>query len=620
MNPKFLNYYNEELQFIREFGNEFAQAYPKIARRLSLDGLECADPYVERLLEGFSFLSARVRMKLDAEFPRFTQQLLRMAYPSYECPTPSMAIVALEPDMSEGGLAEGYTIPSGSRMRGSIREGQQTACDYRTCQDVTLWPIQVTAAEYATHARDLGLFELKGKDSISAGLTLTLQLPDGMKFSELPIKQLPFYIVGHDDKPRSIYKEVLAHKVGVVVKGDDGRTQAVGQSAVESYGLDDDQAILPYGNRTFHGYRLLHEYFAFPQRFLFFELRELDTLFSGCHGSKVQLHILLDNSRPDLLGAVTAGDFRLYCAPVVNLFEKTLDRIQLDTRDHEYHVVPDRSRPIDFEVYECTEIIGMGTRADDRQEFQPLYAFGNRSYGKDSPGFYTLRRESRRLSSKIRRDGHRSNYLGTEVFLSLVDPHEAPYNNEMRQLSIKALCTNRDLPHFLPTGTAGSDFSLQMGAPVKSIRCVAGPTMPKAPIPVGESAWRLITHLSLNYVSLEGKTEGGVPAICDLLKLYADIADPGTVQQIDGIRDVTAKPVFRRIPVEGLPGYGRGYEITLEVDEHYFQGWSAMALGTVLERFFAKYVSINSFTQTVMRTQAGKEIRWPVRAGARLSL
>ncbi len=148
MDPKILRYYNRELQHVREMGAEFAREYPKIAGRLGLEGIECADPYVERLLEGFAYLSARVQLKVDAEFPAFTQHLLQIVYPHYLAPTPSMAVVQFQPDLNEAGLAQGYSIARGTMLRSTVGQDDRTPCEYRTAHETHLWPLEIKEAKY----------------------------------------------------------------------------------------------------------------------------------------------------------------------------------------------------------------------------------------------------------------------------------------------------------------------------------------------------------------------------------------------------------------------------------------------------------------------------------------
>jgi type VI secretion system protein ImpG len=621
MDPRLLSYYNRELQYIRETGQEFAKEFPKIAGRLGIESLECTDPYVERLLESFAFLTARVQLKIDAEFPRFTQHLLHMVYPHYLCPTPSMTVVELQPSLSEGGLADGFKVPRGSALKSLVGRGEQTACEYRTAQEVTLWPLEITGAEYTSFLGDLGTLNIPVK--AKAALRLRLHASAGLNFSQIALDELPLYMRGGDEVAMRIHELLLAHAVALVVRPAGQQAGDLVQGdPVKPIGFEDDHALLPYGPRSFQGYRLLQEYFAFPSRFLFANLTGLRTAVRRTTTPDLEIVIVLDAQDARLEKAVGPAQFALYCTPAVNLFSKRTDRIHLSESENEYHVVPDRTRPMDFEVYSVTEVTGYGTGSDEKQEFFPFYALRDRASVEDMSSYYTVSREPRMLSTKQRSQGARSSYVGSEIFLSLVDSTEAPVRPQLKQLAIETLCTNRDLTLHIPVGQRSSDFVLDAGAPVEAVRCVAGPTPPKPSHAHGDPSWRLINHLSLNYLSLTDDTNGGgASALRELLTLYGDTSDPIIRRQIDGVRSVSSQSVTRRLPIAGPAAFGRGLEVMLTLDETAFEGMGGFLLGAVLERFFAKYTSINSFTETVLRSIQRKEIvRWPARLGLRPTL
>lgn len=623
MDPVLLRHYERELQHLREMGGEFAQEFPKIAGRLGLEGFECADPYVERLLEGFAFMAARVQLKLEAEFPRFTQNLFELVYPHYLAPTPSMAVVQLQPDLSAGSLASGFSVPRGSSLRSLPGRGDQGVCDYRTAHDTTLWPIELVQARYFRYGGEFGDAKLAGIEKVRAGIRLRLRSSAGLKFAQLPLDVLRLHLRGSDALPMQLYELLLAHAVGVVAHPGAGPAAGVhalpAAASVRRVGFGDNEALLPFGPQSFQGYRLLQEYFAFPQRYLFVDLAGLGAAVRGCKGNELDVVILLDRSDPALERVVDAGNFALFCTPAVNLFPHRADRIHLSNERAEHLVVPDRTRPLDFEVYRVTRVTGFGTGPDSEREFLPFYAA--RDLGMPSPdaAYFQVRRARRVLAERERRQGARTSYVGSETFLSLVDAHEAPAQTGLRQLAIQTLCTNRDLPLTMPLGVSSTDFTLDSGAPVAAIRCVAGPSRPQPPHPEGEAAWRLVSQLSLNYLSLvdadPAQAGGGAQALRDLLRLYA-WSDAALLRQIEGVRSVAAQPVTRRLPTPGPVTFGRGQQIAVTLDESAFEGSGAFLFGAVLEQFFARYASINSFTETLVRSQTRGEImRWPARVG-----
>jgi type VI secretion system protein ImpG len=639
MDPRLLQYYNIELQHLREMGAEFAEQFPKIAARLGMNGLEVTDPYVERLIEGVGFLAARVHLKLDAEFPRFTQALLETVYPHYLAPTPSMVVAQCTADSDEPGLATGVTVPRGSTMHGVMGGDDATACEFRTAQDVSLWPVEIVSASYFSYAPDLPLNALPVAQRIKGGVRITLRTTAGLKFSQTSLDRLSLYLTGRSDVANGLYELCLANGLGVLVlpgKGGSRWHEFLPARSIQPLGFSDEEAVLPVTLRSFQGYRLLQEYFAFPQRFRFLELSGLQRAISRIDGSGLELVVLLGRGDPNLESVVDATNLALFCTPAVNLFPKRADRIHVTDSTYEYHVVPDRTRALDFEVYEVTGVVGHGVGAASEQEFRPFYAAYSLDDAHEHSAYFTTRREPRLVSAEQKRRGVRSSYIGSEVFLGLVDSTQAPFSGDLRQLSIQTLCTNRDLVLHMPVGIGKSDFSLDVAAPVTGIRVIAGPSRPFGPFADGNVSWRAISHLSLNYLSLVNTTQQeGAAALRDLLELYAVSGDVSARKQVEGIRSVRVSPVVRRLPPATREtgaaaggramgprlAFGRGLEITVEVDDLAFEGGSAFLLGSVLAQFFSRYVSINSFTETVLRSLSRGEIhRWGPQWGARPTL
>lgn len=621
MDPRLLKYYNRELQHLREMGGEFAAEYPKIAGRLSLDGFECADPYVERLLEGFSFLAARVQLKIDAEFPGFTRHLFEAVYPHYLCPTPSMAVVRLQPDLTEGSLADGFLVPRGSVLQSVTGKGDQTACEYRTAHDLKLWPIEISEAEYFTYPAAASSLEIPDLPGVKAGIRLRLRATAGLTFNKISLDALLLFLRGSGELPMHLYEQMQGNAAAIVVRPARRPApwrEVLDKSRIARVGFEDEQSLLPYGFRSFQGYRILHEYFACPQRFMFVEIGGLAEALGRCTDGEIDILVLFDRTNPVLENAVDATHFSLHCTPAINLFPKRADRIHLSEQE-ENHVVPDRTRPMDFEVYEVTEVVGYGTSTEERQDFLPFYASSEHAVRSPHLAYFTVQRVPRVPSSRQRAQGSRTSYIGSEVFVSLVDGNEAPYSSNLRQLAVSTLCTNRDLPMLMPVGSGATDFTLEASGPVQSVRCLAGPTKPVASHAYGETAWRLISHLSLNYLTLLDSDERqGAAALRDLLSLYGEIGEPPVRKQIEGVRSVAGKPVVRRLPTPGPISFGRGMEVDVTMDEASFEGTGVFLLGAVLEQFFAKYVSINSFTETVIQTvDRGEIVRWPARPGRR---
>ena len=621
MDPRFLDYYNRELAYVREQGSEFAEQFPKVASRLGMRGIEVADPYVERLLEGFAFMSARIQLKMDAEFPRFSQRLLDLVYPGYLAPTPAMGIAQFEPSRAEGGSADGYLLPRHSRLRGRLSAHEQTACEFRTAHDVTLWPIRLTEARLTAAPPDLPIAGYRWGAPVRGALRLVFETTAQAEVAALKLDSLPLFISGTPDVASRLQELIHTQCLGLLVHGGGLPVNALvpyQADALACEGFATGQAMLPLDSRAFDGYRLLHEYFAFPERFRFFSINGLQRALPKIAGKRFEVIVLLKAGSIALESVVDASNFLLHCAPVVNLFPRTSDRIPIGVNRFEYHAVVDRGRPLDFEVHSIQRVTGHHGDSDREIVFQPFYAAADTDR-RGSGAYFSVRREPRQLSEKSRRHGPRTAYIGSECFLSLVDASEAPYSAELRQVTVDALCTNRDLSLLTPTGDAGSDLTLQASAPVESIRFVVQPTRPTQALAEREVTWRLISHLNLNYLTLtDVSPEQGASALRDLLSLYARLGAAGAEAQIGAIQTLSVTEVNRRVLRRGPIVFGRGVQLDLLVDEIPLAGTSPWLLGAVLEQYFVRHVGLNSFTEFILgSTQRGRIASWNPRIGRR---
>lgn len=620
MDPNILRYYERELQHVRAMGGEFAREHPKIAGRLGLDGIECADPYVERLLEGFAYLSARVQLKVDAEFPTFTQSLLQMVYPHYLAPTPSMAVVQFQPDLNEAGLAQGFKIPRGTMLRSIIGKDDRTPCEYRTANDTELWPLEVKECKYFPSAAALAAIGVNELQGVRAGLRLVMRATAGVPLSSLNMDRLTIHLSGADELPGKLYESIFGSSTGFIVRGSQSHERAIRceRASIQRAGFEDSEALIPYSRRSFQGYRLLQEYFSFPERFMFFSLCDLRAGLQASRGSDLEIIILFNRAVSALEGAVSAENFRLFCSPAINLVDRRADRIHLDGKQHEYQIMTDRTRPLEYEVYEVMRAEGFGSGSEPEVIFEPFYSSTGATWHGRHKAFYATRREQRVLSSQQRLRVARSSYIGSEVFVSLVDADHAPYSKNLRQLALQVACTNRHLPMQMSVGKGSTDFTSDSGAPMLSIRCVAGPTKPRSSAAQGQHAWRLLSHLSLNYLSLvENSPREGAQALREMLLLYSDFTEVSQ-RQIEGVRDIVARPTTGRLPASDRVSFVRGLDIQLNCEDAAFHGHSVFVLGAVLEEFFRRHVSLNSFTRLTLSTpNRGEVMRWPARLGQR---
>ena len=619
MDPRLLRYYNQELRYLREIGGEFAAEFPKIASRLGMDGLEVSDPYVERLLEGCAFLAARVQLKQDAEFPRLSHRLLELIYPNFLAPLPSMMVAQVAAVAGDPNLLKGVSVPRGTPLVATPPAHTHTRCEFRTAQTLQLTPLSVDSAEYILNLAELGLSAHALPERPRCAVRLRLSVPEGMLLSQLHLDHLRLYLGGQPDVALRLHELLSASLVGVLL-GTTNRNHGrrlLPAEALHAIGFDDADAMLPAQSRTLSGLRLVQEYFAFPSRFLFFDLEGLRAHLTTLAGTELELHFLFARPGVDLDGLVEAGNFCLHCVPAINLFEKRADRIQLSDGEFEFHVVPDRTAPLDYEVFDVLGLTGLGDQGEERK-FLPLYAPDHSTPAHQS-AYYSIWREPRLLSEKARRDGPRSGYIGTEVFLSLVDPNEAPLPHTLRELSVQTRCTNRDLPVFLVAGGTGSGFSLEAGIPVHSVRVAAGPSRPYSAMREGGVAWRLLNLLSLNYLSLiDSGGSDAAAALRDLLSRLPMAGEPAQRRQIESLQRVRAQAVVRRHPVAGPIAFSRGLQIELTVDELGHEGGSAVLFGSLMHQFLTRHASMNSFVETVLHSLTrGELMRWRPQLGAR---
>jgi len=638
MNSNILRYYEKELHYLRELGSEFASAYPKIAGRLGLERYSCADPYVERLIESFAFLSARIQLKIDAEFPQFTEYLIEQLYPNFLAPVPSMMVAKFEPDLQETSLANGFKIPRHTSLYSIIGKGEHTACEYRTAHEVNLFPILVSFAQYLPFSGELNgvkiaqstslqqIISANKEGDIQSILKLRLKAGAGLNFNNININNLPIFLTGDGITPYLLLEYLIANPVAVVVteaKNKSSWHQAIDASHIKHDGFSNDHSLLPNTTRGFSGYRLLQEYFAFSQRYLFVTLSDLKPVLSNANCSEIDVFILFNKYNSKFEQILSQDNFVLFSTPAINLFPKRCDRIHISDTEPEYHIVADRMRPNDFEIFSISSVRGFGLDSKYKQLFKPLYMHQDRylNINNINPGYYQLRRTSRILGQNEKQKGARSQYYGTEVYISLVDIEQAPFSDNLHQLSIEALCTNRDLPISLPLGIGKSDFTSETAAPLLSIRCISGPSRPQSLLSSKQSPWRLINHLTANNLSLIDDTDNSTKQIKNLLSLYISDNIYSSSRQVNGILQVKKNMIMRRLPIEGPISYARGMQINITLEDEAFEGTGCFLLGSVLERFFAKYVNLNSFTETILTTsQHGEVMTWPPRIGESIIL
>ncbi len=597
-------YYNRELGYLRKLAGEFAEQHPKIAGRLRLSGEAADDPHVERLLQGFAFIAARIHRKLDDDFPELTQGLLEILYPHYLAPIPSMAVVELaaRPD-----LASPLEVKPGTLIDAGPVQGD--TCRFRTAYPVTLWPIQIEAV--SLRGRPIVAPANPAAAGAAGVLRLSLRCAaEGMTLSQLAPERLRFFIRPQSPHAYKLYETILNHSVSIALADHPADPAPVICSAdsIRAVGFDAAESLLPYPMRSFLGYRLLTEYFAFPEKFLFFDLTGLAAKGLVSDADHLEVFIYLNRTNVELERAVSAESLALGCTPIVNLFRQRAEPIRLDNLAAEYRVVADARRVGATEVY-AIELVTASAPDGQARTFEPF--FGLRSASEDVVAYWHA---ARRIAESA--DG------GTEVFLSFVDGDFDPAAPVDYTVSVETLCLNRDRPSLLPFGGGNPRLELVEASPaIARIQCITPPTPTLRP-PLGRGTrWRLISHLVLNHLSITGG-EDGADALRAILRLYDFHDSAQTRALIDSLLRVTSRPGVARVPGGGNGGLCRGLEIQAEFEPAPFDSGQGFLFASVIDRFLGLYASINSFTRTtaLVRGRTDTVRTWPARAGSRTLL
>jgi len=606
MLDELLPYYEKELSHLRFLGQEFARQYPKIASRLLIEGDSCEDPHTERLIESFAFLAARVHKKLDDELPEIIEAFLDVLYPHYLRPTPALSVA--EFSMGElGHLAGCHQIPRHTQMMSRAIDGLN--CRFRTCYPVDLWPLEVRNARFTELERSL----FNGHSAqLVAQLHIALRCTGGADFAALGVQSLRFFLDGENSLMLYLY-ELLFNNLAKLTLGyvDSNAVQhelPLPISSLKPVGFSADEGLLDYSPRSFLGYRLLHEYFTFPEKFMFFDLAGMQRTLTDKGMTQVDIHFYFSGDIAHerlarLAQNIKAENFKLGCTPIINLFRQQAEPIKLSHTQHEYLVVPDARQPGAMEVVSIDRVQRV-RKAARQDEVSTCHPFFDPCADREPCTCYWLAR--RRPSARVQD-------AGADTFIRLVDRELELVEAVSDTLSLSLTCSNRDLPQYLSYGSAQGDFSIERDNLIQRIRCLRKPTQTLRPSLGRGALGRLITHLSLNHLSL---VSNGREMLLEMLSLY-NYRDAAAVRkQINGILSVRSEPLVRRIG-HPRPNFVRGVGITVEMDENQYIGSSIYLFGKVLDNFFGLYCSLNSFTQLTLRSRQREQdvVQWPPRAG-----
>lgn len=566
------SYYLDELFYLRDLGDEFARENPSLAGFISR---QSNDPDVERLLEGFAFLCGRLRQKLDDEFPELSHSLVQVLWPQFLRPVPACSIVEYVTSGRQ------ILVPKGTELRARPIDG--TRCSFQSSCTTEVRPLAIGEAA----------IETRGSGGI---LSLLFAVTGGQSSDRLNLDRLRLHLSAEREPSvaRAVYQWLLRHTSEILVEAR-GFSVQLPPSAITPAGFGPDENLLPYPANAFDGFRLLQEYFAFPDKFLFVDLTGLDGL-QSLPATQFQVTIRFDRPFPDKL-RINQNYFRVNCTPVVNLFVHDGQPINVDHRRAEYRVRPEGSNADHYGIFSVDQVVGWARARNQRTVYQPFESFRHALADAESSFFRT------RIKPAVVRGQ-------PETYVSFVNGRGDHLLPPSETISLTLRCTNGRLADQVPIGTI--DQPSASTPPHLSFRNIA-PVTTEIPPPIeGDMLWRLIANLARHYGSL-----ADLGALRTVIGTYnfAAAVDVQAQRQLelllDGLRAISLEP-FDWI-TGGLPV--RGQRLNLTVAESRLGGESeAFMFGCVLENFFAMYSAINACHQLTMDGEETKvRFEWPVR-------
>ena len=567
-------YFQDELTYLRESGSEFAKYHPKLTHFLAEGTF---DPDVERLLEGFAFLTGRIREKIDDELPELTQSLMTLLWPHYMRSIPSLCISELQ--SHSGSVTEKTLIERGAEMASEKIEGTQ--CLFRTCYDVMLYPLEIVDIEQ-TNSRN------------NSSVDVTLVTNDDSEISRIGLDTLRFHLYGEVHITRTLFLWLFRYLDHIELDAGGGYKRILAADKIKPVGYEEDEALLPYGQNSFSGYRLFQEFFSLPEKFMFFDLHGLDWLKGVPQRSSVKIKFHFKRALPSEV-VLKQKHLKLHCTPAVNLFDKDADPIRLDHQRNEYKVRPQSNHQDHYEVYSIETVESWNKDERRRKELIEFETFEHQINQKGKQDFYKSK-VVERLSGR-----------GLERYISF-----HTHNGDISELSSEAVlmklqCSNADLAERLSAGDI--TLNTHKSPPYAVFKNITKPTQSVSPQVNGELQWQLIANMSLNYLSL---------ANIDVLKVLLSTYDfhsrvdrqahRASQHRLDGILSSEIKPVdriFRGVSV-------RGNQFKLVVDSKFFVNEGEMFLMvSVLNEFIRLYSSVNSFTELeVFDESTGEVYNW----------
>lgn len=597
-----LPYYEQELSFIRRHSKEFAERYPKIAGQLQMSGEVSEDPHIERMVQSFALLTARVSRRLDDDYPEFTEALFEVLYPHYLRPFPSCSIAHFDYAAAASQLTSASFLPPGTEL--NTRQTKGIACKFRTAYKVAIAPLRLTQAQYnpIIDAPEFTRLPANASSCISIRIETTAEQ---IGFSQLKLDALQVFIHGEPSFCAAFRDTAFMRTVQAYIEiPHTGNWIALDDFPLKLSGFAEDEALIPFPAQSHPAYRLLTEYFAFPDKFNFFSINLaaiVKRLPVACNA--FSLHLALSDVRADsnlsrMLSTLSVEKLLLGCTPVVNLFEQRGEPIRLTYTTEAYPVLADARRAYAYEVYsiDSVRMVRQTPQGESVTEFRPFYGLRHGETEEGNGHYWVQRRDD---NTAIKSPGY-------ETEISIVDIHFNSAEIETDTLSLALTCSNRDLPTQLSYGLPGGDLFLEGGSLVRNIVFLRKPTEPYR-FERGHGAhWRLISQLSLNHLSL---TQGGIDAFREMLALY-DLPRSATSRRLlGGIVGMHSKATTAWLPGNPFACLVRGTEVQITIDEESFVGSGIYGFASLLEQFLGLYAHANSFVQLVIISKrTGEEL------------
>ncbi len=587
MPDELLPYYEKELAFIRQMGAEFSKEHPKIAGRLGISTETTEDPHVSRLIESFAYLNARIQHKLDDDFPELSDALLGVVFPHYQRPIPSMSIAQFVADKEQ--LEATYFVAKNTLLETEQFQGEN--CRFSTAYPVELLPCSVVDAGLVGRP-----FTTPGSSSIrGAGGVLRIKLKTfspAISFGEIKPERLRFYLKGQPQHINPLYEMLLNECQAIVLSSSDTDVTPVhlNKNAIKAVGFTAEEGLFPYPASSFVGYRLLTEFFAFPEKYMFIDIDGLAEKIPTNANTELNLFIYLNSSDIELEHNISAETFVMGCTPIVNLFEHKADPIKIDHSRLEYQILADTRRPLGYEIYSVNKVTAQ-TASGERTEYLQLYGLKHEHQDRDNHAYWHAMRRHAKLNHVDRDEG-------TDVFLTLVDLKLNPNVPDDRTLIIETHASNRDLPSKLPFNRNQPKLQCVNAAPpCERIRCLTQPTPTRRPNLRDGARWRLISHLNLNHLSITSR-ENAADSLKEILRLYDFKESSATRALIASITSVNARPISAPLNFDGQTAMCRGIEVEITLDDSQSSGNSSYLFASVLEHFFGLYCSITHLPES----------------------